>query len=153
MIKQGRVGKVVAVGGPTKKDGASKVKLMAERIEGEVIQLETVPSTGGNVANIKKFLAKVDSNKRVGVLTSFYHIPRVLRLMIDNGLVVTPISAEAVLLGDSSYEEKIGEWYGSSSMLDRFRAEIRGMSHIEYKKYKGKTPFSFSRQRDVFLIK
>jgi len=132
--KQGRVREIIVVGGPTK-DGMSKVKLIAEMIGGKVTQLESIASTEGNIKTIKNYLGE-DKGKN-GLLTNFYHIPRVLRLISENGLRMIPICAEAVLLADNpQWLNKIKEWYGEPSMLKRILSEIQGLNYIEDKNIK-----------------
>lgn len=134
--KQEKVDEIVIVGGPTP-DGASKVKLIAEMIGGKTTQLETRPNTGGNIQSIKGYLG--EDKGRNALLTNFYHIPRVLRLINDNGVRVIPLCAEAVLLTDDpKWKEKIEEWYGQFPMLKRILSEIQGLSDIEKENYQSK---------------
>jgi hypothetical protein len=132
--KQEKVKEIIVVGGPTE-DGASKAKLMADRIGGKVIPLESIRSTRGNIESIKNYLK--GNNGRNGFLTNFYHIPRTLRLVAENGLDLIPICAEAVLLADNPcWINKIKEWYQHSSMLKRIVSEIQGLSFLEDGKYR-----------------
>jgi len=131
--KQERVKEIIVVGGPTE-DGASKVRLIAERIGGVVTQLESIPSTRSNIEAIKDYLG--DDNGKNGFLTNFYHLPRVTRLAAEKELYLIPVCAEAVLLTDSPHWlEKIKEWYGQSSMFTRILSEIQGLSQLEGGKY------------------
>ena len=132
--EQGKVKEIIVVGGPTK-DGANKVRIIAKMIGGKVTQLQSVASTGGNIKAIKDFLGE-DTGKNA-LLTNFYHIPRALRLITDNGLKIIPLCAEAILLTDDpNWLKKITEWYNQPSMLRRILSEIEGLSDIEKGTYK-----------------
>lgn len=127
--KQGRVREIIVVGGPTK-DGMSKVKLIAEKIGGQVTQLESIPSTENNIEMIKNYLGEDYGIN--GLLTNFYHLPRAMRLAAEKGLNLIPICAEAVLLTDSPrWLKEIKKWYGQGSMLTRVLSEIRGLNSLE----------------------
>lgn len=133
-IFQEKVKEIIVVGGPTE-DGVSKAKLMADRIGRKAIPLESIRSTRGNIEAIKNYLG--GDNGRNGFLTNFYHIPRTLRLVAENGLNLIPICAEAVLLTDNPrWANKIKEWYHHPSMLKRVLREIQGLSFLEDGKYR-----------------
>lgn len=135
--KQGKVKKIIVVGGPTE-DGMNKVKLIAERIGGKVIQLESTPSTRNNLEVVKEYLGDLgDDEGKNGLLTNFYHLPRAMRLSAEKGLNLIPVCAEAILLTDDPHywEGKIEKWYSQDSMLARFLWEIQGLSCLEKEKY------------------
>jgi len=144
LIKQKRVGTIITVGGPTLDRKESKAKLVAKMIPNgvKVVALDSQPNTGGNLKAIMDYL----SNEKVGInafLTNYYHIPRLLKLILQNGTSViaggsmlVPLCAEAVLLTDSeTWAEKIREWYSDKFMLKRIISEIQGLSHLEQNKY------------------
>lgn len=127
--KQGRVKEIIVVGGPTE-DGVSKAKLIAERIGGAVIQLESIPSTQNNIRVIKNYLG--DCGGKNGLLTNFYHLPRAMKLTSSKGLNLIPICAEAILLTDDpNWLRKIEDWYGQASMYTRILSEIQGICSLE----------------------
>ena len=138
LIEKGMVKEVIVVGGPTL-DGRSKVELIAALLPTTVpiVKLETQPNTLSNVEKIKEYLAEEgEEGEKNGLLTSFYHLPRALRMISANGYKLIPIAAEAILLADDPcWEGKIREWYSEESMLTRIVSEIRGLSAIEMARF------------------
>lgn len=132
LSRQGMVEELIVVGGPTK-DGVSKVDLMAKLIEGKVTRLESIASTGGNIGAIKRHV-RGENN---GILTQFYHLTRTWKLLAENGLLLVPICAEAVLLADNPDRvEEIRRWYSDKSMVHRIIMEISGLSDLEAGRYR-----------------
>jgi len=134
--RQEKVKEIVVVGGPTR-GGENKAQFIAKLIAGKigkkigttVVPLESKASTCGNLEAIKSYYTVGEND---GLLTQFYHMPRVLRLMKEMGINLIPICAEAILLTHSlSWLEKMREWYSSPAMVQRIIMEINGLSAIE----------------------
>jgi hypothetical protein len=134
LIRKRLTKEVVVVGGPIK-DGQSKVELIAEMIKNDLVpvkKLESRPNTRSNVEVIKNYLSGKDDKEKNGLLTNFYHLPRALRLISENGYKLVPIAAEAVLLADDPHwESAIKRWYSEESMKKRLFFEIKGLAAIE----------------------
>ena len=149
LYEQSRIKKeIIFVGGPVKNDRANyKPKIMKELMEKEakvnadfLKTLESDSNTESNILFIKDYLNQINNkhkNEKNGLLTHFYHLPRVLRLIIrEKKLRLLPICAEAVLLQyDPSYKEKIEKWYDQKSMITRVYWEIHGLTDIGKGKY------------------
>lgn len=137
--KHGRVNEIIFVGGPVKNDETkSKADVMKDKMEGNAIALPSEANTKSNIEAIENYLEKNKSNDGTdGLLTQFYHLPRIMRLIKDKKLNLTPICAEAILLAERPSRVKdIKEWYSQPSMVHRIYCEIDGLSDIEKGKYK-----------------
>ena len=65
----------------------------------KIIRVASEPDTTGNMSAIYKCLREVVNNKRVGILTNYYHIPRALRfaedIFVEENVRFIPIIAES----------------------------------------------------------
>ncbi len=108
----------------------------------KIIRIYSATDTTGNLWAIKRAFRDTGklnwfSNKRVGILTNFYHIPRAMRfaadIFNDVSVLFIPISAEAVI-----YRHKPTYTDYPKAILKRIKLELNGLRAWECKKYKNK---------------
>lgn len=151
MFKDGRIGKMIVVGGKVHdeclKANGEKTDVMADYLikndipKEKIIKIPSATNTQGNARAVKKYVEKNHLNGKIGLLTSFYHLPRAMKFFIREGLCFEPVICESILLDHHNYGlNKIHQFYINTKMLERFNAEIRGLSNLEDEKYQPKLP-------------
>ena len=127
----------------------SKSKVMADCLinyyqipADKIVVLHSESNTKGNAVEVARYFSenKTQSLDQVGLLTSFFHLPRSIRTFADVGnLRLIPISAEGVIYEEEF--ENIHQFYseeGFSMILGDIQdqpSEIKGMGDQEKGSY------------------
>lgn len=149
MFQEGRIDTIIVVGGKVRdeclKANGEKTDVMANYLikndipKEKIIKISSATNTQGNARAIKKYVEKNHLNGKIGLLTSFYHLPRAMKFFIREGLCFEPVICESILLDHPDYGlNKIHQFYINTKMLERFNAEIQGLADLEKGKYKPK---------------
>ncbi len=143
MFNDGSASNIIVVGGPVRDSNDEKPDIMAEYLikenipEEEIIKIPSEANTQGNATAVNEFINKNTIVGKIGLLTSFYHLPRAMKFFIGQDLRCEPIAVEAILLDHPDYgQQKIRQFYSSPEMLNRFDQEIEGLDKIEKEQYK-----------------
>ncbi|MBT6253945.1 hypothetical protein HOI83_01815 [Candidatus Uhrbacteria bacterium] len=82
--------------------------------------------TAGNLVAIHEHTGNIPDNARIGVITNFYHLPRVLLMNLGNA-AIEPIAAESFFVDE--LQDKILADYGctDSTFSARLLGELRGI--------------------------
>ncbi len=141
-----RVETFVVVGGTKKKIDDMAKYLRTEfkknkvKPKPKIIRIQSEADTTGNLWAVKRTFREFKGvswlkNKRVGLMTNFYHLPRAMRfsadIFKDEKMIFLPIIAEAVVnnIGRSSY------LLYPTAFLVRVFNDIKGLKDWEEKKY------------------
>jgi len=146
-----QVGKFIVVGGGMKeKNEGKKVNKMREYLvkkgvdKNKIIRIISEAGTLGNFRAIFRCFKENNKiqalkNKRIGILTNFYHIPRTLRFAAEsleiikekgediNGIRFMPIIAESVVKNFTSLYP--------TELLRQIRSQCRGLADWENHEY------------------
>lgn len=108
----------------------------------KIIRLYSNTDTAGNLWALKRALRKAEKldwlgNKRVAIMTSFYHLLRAMRfaadIFRDIDVRFVPISSEAAM-----YRHEATYAHHSDPTLARIMLELNGLRNWEQKKYTDK---------------
>jgi hypothetical protein len=97
-------------------------------------RLETITQEEDGTQGNMKAIARYLSEGKVGpeecaLLTNFYHLPRVMRLLAEQGgLLITPIAAESLLV---HRQEEIRVAYSSEAFSGRLMNELNSLGPTE----------------------
>jgi len=152
LINEGKVEKVLLVGGCNKDIGKFRTEAMKdyvktklklnEGLENKLSELRCCPgNTCGNIVEIVNYLNRERAEgEKIGVLTNIYHIPRIEELIKDckesylNDIEFIP--AETVLnTEEKEIMERIINFYSQKETKKRFSSEINGIRSIKRGKY------------------
>lgn len=112
------------------------------RVPGKSLtMLQSDSNTLGNAKEVARYFREKNIKKfeKIGILTSFYHLPRAMKIFKEAGLALIPICAESIV-----YDEEfdlIKDYYkkeGFSRILASTRnvnSEIKGMGDQEKGSY------------------
>jgi len=147
LFQDGRVQRLVMIGGPQKggtANGVQKVEIMKRyliekyNIPPAVIDTKiSESSTAGNaIAIYEYFSTHPDFHPRgCAFLTNFYHIPRAIRIFNEYGLMLRSIAAESILFEGQEEQKDILEKYRQEAMINRIESEINGLKDWEQGTY------------------
>ena len=147
MFKDKIVDNIIVVGGKVNDSDDEKTEVMADYLieknipKDKVIKIPSATNTQGNAAAVKKYMfdSRIKGQK-IGLLTSFYHLPRAMKFFAREGLCFEPIVAEAILIDHPAYGlQKIHQFYINTKMLERLNKELQGLADMEKGSYKPKT--------------
>lgn len=147
MFKDKTTDNIIVVGGKVNGSQDEKTDIMADYLieknipKDKVIKLPSATNTQGNAAAVKKYM--IDNrikDQKIGLLTSFYHLPRAMKFFAREGLCFEPIVAEAILIDHPAYGlQKIHQFYINTKMLERLNQELLGIASLEKRTYKPRT--------------
>jgi len=147
MFEDKMVDNIIVVGGKVRGSEDEKTEAMADYLINNdiavenIIKLPSKTNTQGNARVVKSYLDKNKlTNKKIGLLTSFYHLPRAMKIFAREGLSFEPIVAESILIDHQDYGlDKIHQFYINTKMLERLNQELLGLADLEKGTYKPKT--------------
>jgi len=147
MFQDKKTKNIIVVGGKVSGSEDEKTDVMADYLiennipSDKIIKIPSATNTQGNAAAVKKYM--IDSkikNQKIGLLTSFYHLPRAMKIFAREGLSFEPIVAESILIDHQDYGlDKIHQFYINTKMLERLNQELLGLADLEKGIYKPKT--------------
>jgi len=147
MFEDKMVNNIIVVGGKVRGSEDEKTEAMADYLINNdiavenIIKLPSKTNTQGNAKVVKSYLDKNKlTNKKIGLLTSFYHLPRAMKIFAREGLNFEPVVAESILIDHPDYGlNKIHQFYINTKMLERLNQELLGLADLEKGIYKPKT--------------
>jgi len=160
MFKDKTTDNIIVVGGKVYGSQDEKTDIMANYLiennipKDKVIKIPSATNTQGNAAAVKSYLDKKNKlllnknkllfnnklgDKKIGLLTSFYHLPRAMKIFAREGLSFEPIVAESILIDHPDYGlDKINQFYINTKMLERLNQELQGIASLEKGTYRPK---------------
>ncbi len=125
MYKEGLVRKLIISGGKTfGKELPSEAQVITDYLTKHfeipvevIVKEESSTSTTENIKNVEEILKDKKINGKLAIITNAYHMQRVQKILEEEGLEVSAVTAEEMLIKRSGHYKPLLEKYLSSGSM------------------------------------